>query len=153
MSGDSLPFDCHFSFDISEQRADHLESKFIAFNKMQASPLWQNPPQTSALLHIFALDEHGALIGGITGRTHEIPEWLEIATLWIDEDRQGQGLGREPMKLAEAEARQRGCVYARLATSQFQAPDFYRKLGYSQYGRLDNCPRGETVYYFFKPLS
>lgn len=44
------------------------------------------------------------------------------------------------------------CRYARLATSDYQAPAFYRKLGYQLYGQLENCPAGETVYYFYKEL-
>ncbi len=56
------------------------------------------------------------------------------------------------MRAAEMEAVARGCQYARLATSDYQAPGFYAKLGYAQNGMLENCPPGETVYYFWKRL-
>ena len=57
------------------------------------------------------------------------------------------------MMQAEQEARRRGCRYARLATGNYQAPDFYPKLGYVLYGTLENCPAGVTVYYFYKELT
>ncbi len=56
------------------------------------------------------------------------------------------------MKRAEEEARRRGCLYARLATSTFQAPGFYEKLGYVLYGRLEDCPPSDTSLYYRKDL-
>jgi hypothetical protein len=92
------------------------------------------------------------IVGGLVGRTNQIPEWLEVSIIWVAEDKRRQGVGRRLMHLAEAEAIKRSCRYARLATSDYQAPDFYRKVGYKLYGQLENCPRGETVYYFYKEL-
>ena len=91
-------------------------------------------------------------MGGLIGRTNEIPEWLEVSVVWVAEDERRQGMGRRLMRLAEEEAKRRGCRYARLATGDYQAPDFYREVGYRLYGELLNCPRGETVYYFCKEL-
>jgi ribosomal protein S18 acetylase RimI-like enzyme len=49
--------------------------------------------------------------------------------------------------------RRRDKPNARLATSNFQAPGFYERLGYSLYGKLENCPPGETAYYYWKELA
>ena len=56
------------------------------------------------------------------------------------------------MERVEHEACQRGCRYARLASSDFQSPEFYQKLSYTLYRKLDTCPPGETVFYFQKEL-
>lgn len=32
-------------------------------------------------------------------------------------------------------------------------PGFYERLGYSLYGKLEKCPPGETVYYYWKELA
>ena len=109
--------------------------------------------QRSRKLDQEQLDQEQTVVGGLIGRTHSIPEWLEVSVVWVDEAWRGRGLGRELMMRAEQEARRRSCRYARLATSDFQAPDFYRKLGYALYGTLENCPRGVTVYYFRKDLT
>jgi ribosomal protein S18 acetylase RimI-like enzyme len=142
-----------FSFAIDDDRAAYLIQQLIDFNQPHASQLWQRPPQPSAPLHIYALDTSDALIGGVIGRTNAIPEWLEITVLWVATDQRGHGLGRQLLRLAETEAKRRGCRYARVNTSQFQAPGFYSKLGYSLYGQLENCPQGETVYHFHKALT
>ncbi len=141
-----------FSFAVDDDRAAYLTQQLIDFSQPHASPLWQHPPQPSAPLHIYALDISDALIGGVLGRTNSIPEWLEISVLWVAAGHRGHGLGRRLVSLAEAEAKQRSCRYVRVNTSQFQAPGFYPKLGYSLYGQLENCPQGETVYYFHKAL-
>ena len=73
--------------------------------------------------------------------------------IWVDETLRRQGFGRQLLERAEKEARMRDCRYARLATSDYQAPGFYQKLGYTLYGQLENCPPGETAYYFWKDLQ
>jgi GNAT superfamily N-acetyltransferase len=106
-----------------------------------------------APVHVYALNREGDVIGGLIGWTHRISAWLEVSVIWVEEGARGQGLGRQLMERAEALAREQGCAFARLATSDFQAPDFYEKLGYSLYGTLEDCPPGETVYYYRKDLN
>jgi GNAT superfamily N-acetyltransferase len=142
-----------FTSELNPERAEYVTGQLRDFNRPRASPLWQAPPHPSAPLHLFVLDTEGLVIGGLTGQTHSIPEWLEISVIWVAEAWRGQGLGRQLMQLAEEEAKRQGCRYTRLATGNYQAPDFYPKLGYQLYGRLDNCPQGETVYFFYKQLS
>jgi ribosomal protein S18 acetylase RimI-like enzyme len=143
-----------FVFDhrVDEQREDYITNQLIAYNlaNTTARPLEVYEPLP---LHVFALDATGAVRGGLVGRTHSIPQWLEISVIWVDERLRHHGLGRKLMEDAEREAWQRGCRYARLATGNYQAPGFYERLGYSLYGRLENCPAGETVYYYWKEIT
>jgi len=141
-----------FDLALSQEREAYVTNKLIAFNQSRSKADIQGSqtPSAPAPLHIYILNEEGTVVGGLIGRTHYIQAWLEISIIWVDESVRSQGLGRQLMAQAEAEARQRGCRYARAATSDFQAPDFYAKIGYSVYGRLENCPPGETVYYFYK---
>ena len=152
MSASSEPSRCSFILELCEERSEYVINQLREFNRPRKSPLWLNPPQPSAPLQVYALDEKGSVVGGLVGRTNEIPEWLEVSVVWVAEDRRKQGTGHHLMCLAEEEAKRRGCRYARLATGDYQAPDFYRKVGYRLYGELLNCPRGETVYYFYKEL-
>ena len=131
-----------------------LESRLVSYNRSQAT-LWEqnNDDRFSAApLHIFVYDESRQLVGGLIARTHAIRSWLEVTVLWVDELHRGSGVGRNLMELAVKEARHRGCSRARLASSDYQAPAFYEKLGYSIYGRLENCPPGDTAFYFCKDL-
>ena len=60
---------------------------------------------------------------------------LSVATM---PQRRRLGLGKEMMKAAEAEARQRGCAQVRLevSTRNYSAIEFYRRLGYKTDGVL-----------------
>lgn len=92
----------------------------------------------------------GEIVGGVIGATYW--NWLYINLMWIREDLRGQGYGQELLTLAEDEARKRGATHAYLDTFSFQAPDFYQKSGYHEFGRLDNFPPGHTRYFLSKAL-
>ena len=65
----------------------------------------------------------------------------------------GQGLGTRLMDAAEDFARERGAVNATLETLTFQAPDFYKKRGYVEFGRLEDLPPGHAKLYLRKALK
>lgn len=67
-------------------------------------------------------------------------EWMCVTLLWIDEAFRRRGLGSALMTKAESEAQERKARGILVDTFSFQAPDFYRKLGYSSYGQVDDFP-------------
>src|SRR5262245_33560034 len=89
-------------------------------------------------IKLFVRDAHGMIRGGLLG--HVWGGWLHITDLWLSESARGAGLGRQLMETAEAEARVDGCGYVYLDSHSFQAPDFYKKLGYQEFGRLKDSP-------------
>jgi len=138
----------------SAEREKAVTEALIGYNRTH-SPHWaqNNDAQFQPMpLQFFVVDGGGVLLGGLTGRTHSLRAWLEIGTLWVEEDHRGRGIGKELVGRAEEEARRRGCLYARLSTNTFQAPGFYEKLGYVLYGRLEDCPPGDTSLYYRKDL-
>jgi len=54
---------------------------------------------------------------------------------------------------AEAAARAQGCRGAYLDAFTFQAPKFYERLGYQEFGRLDDFPPGHARIWFTKALG
>jgi hypothetical protein len=54
--------------------------------------------------------------------------------------------------IAEAGAVQRGCHSVWLDTHEFKAKSFYEKLGYTEFGRLENFPTGYARHYSQKQL-
>jgi len=56
------------------------------------------------------------------------------------------------METAEAEARADGCRYVHLDSHSFQAPDFYKKLGYEEFSRLSESPLGQDQVFLWKSL-
>lgn len=90
----------------------------------------------------------GATLGGLWGRT--VYDWLFVELLVVPEQFRGDDLGSRILAQAEAVARDRGCIGAWLDTYAFQAPEFYRKQGYTAFGAIDDHPRGQKRYFFQK---
>jgi len=99
---------------------------------------------------VFLRDERGRITAGLDAVCYG--GWLFVNNLWIDERLRGQGIGRALMAKAEARAAVLGCHSAWLDTFSFQAPGFYRKLGYQIFGSLDHPP-GEQRHFLQKRLS
>jgi len=76
----------------------------------------------------------GEIVGGLVGHTYA--GWMFVAGFWIEEKFRGKGFGSKMIKAAEKEAKRRGVTNVYLDTFSFQAPGFYRKLGYREFGRL-----------------
>ncbi len=98
------------------------------------------------------MDREGALAGGLTGRTWAY--WLHVDLLWVDARHRGSGLGSRLLAEAERTARtERACTRSRLETWDFQAPEFYRKHGYEEIGRVEDYPPGLTEFILTKRLA
>lgn len=103
------------------------------------------------LLAILLRDDHNDIIAGLYGWT-----WggcCEIRSLWVHEEWRGQGLGTRLMAAAEAEARARGVAQMVLSTHSFQAPEFYRRLGFEAVGAVEDYPAGHRLIYLRKLLE
>jgi len=100
----------------------------------------------------FVRDETSdAVLGGLHGRI--LYRWLFIELLVVPQQTRGQRMGSRLMGMAEDFARERNCVGVWLDTFDFQAPEFYRKLGYQAFGQLDDYPPGHQRLFFQKRLD
>lgn len=100
---------------------------------------------------VFCEDKDGKKTAGLTGET--FGNWLCIQYLYVDNEYRGQGIGRNLLLAAEKEAAERGCKYVFVDTFSFQAPEFYKKMGYETVFVLDQYPYTGKRYYFSKVLS
>ena len=105
-------------------------------------------PAQPRLLVIPIRGDDGTLAGGFWGAT--MFEWLHVGLLFVPESLRSQGVGAALMGAAENEARKRGCRGAFVDTFSFQAGPFYKKLGYTQFGTLEDYPPGHSQLYFCK---
>ncbi len=115
-----------------------------AFNE-QAAPLHQVRPVACT-----AEGPDGALVGGAIGR-----RWgpcCELQQLWVSPAVQKQGIGRRLMAAFEAQAAAHGCSHVFLETFSFQAPDFYRALGYMPAYENRLYPHGIAKFHMVKAL-
>ena len=93
----------------------------------------------------------GHCIGGALARS-----WggaCELQQLWVDAAWRGKGLGSRLVGLVEAEARARGCGLVYLDTFTFQAPEFYRRLGYGVLCTIEGFPDHMAKFIMSKRLD
>jgi GNAT superfamily N-acetyltransferase len=86
----------------------------------------------------------GELRAGLDGFTYA--GCLFIRYLWVHAELRRSGVGRELMAAAEHQAHSLGCHSAWVDTFSFQAPGFYAKLGYREFGRLDYPPDHQRIF-------
>ena len=80
-------------------------------------------------------------------------DWVYIDELWVCTESRGQGLGRKLMQLAEEFAAGEALEGIWLWTQSWQAEGFYRQLGYSEFTRFDDFPKGHSRIGFRKTLA
>ncbi len=95
-----------------------------------------DPNRAPVPLRLLAREE-GEVVGGLNADASPHSGWTHVHHLWVAETHRGRGLGAELMRRAEDESRRLGCRHIRLETMEFQAPGFYRALGYTEFGRLE----------------
>ena len=108
-------------------------------------------PEPSRKFALLLRDDAGALAGGLWAISYY--DWMFIGQLVLPAALRGTGLGSRLLRQAEAEARARGCIGVWLDSFAFQAPGFYRKQGYTEFGRIDAYPRGHARHFFLKRLD
>lgn len=87
-----------------------------------------------------AESENGKIAGVITGRAYY--NEVHIGDLIVDEGCRGSGLGSRLVTAVEDAYRGKGYDVMTLSTHGFQAPEFYRKLGYTvEFIRVDKDPK------------
>lgn len=114
-----------------------IEGGLHAFNRMQAGYVDSRP--LAVLVRDAATSE---VVGGLLGKT--TLGLLFIDLVFLPDATRGKGVGSEIMRLAEEEAKRRGCATAVLFTIWFQAPEFYARLGYQEVGRIEVPLPGHT---------
>ena len=105
-------------------------------------------PVRPRLLVIPLRADDGSVEGGLWGCT--ACQWLHVEMLFVPEAMRGQGVGSALVAAAETEAKSRGCLGVHVDAFSFQAAPFYRKLGYSVFGVLEDFPPGHCRIYFRK---
>ncbi|MEI9410378.1 GNAT family N-acetyltransferase [Mesorhizobium salmacidum] len=95
-------------------------------------------------------DSSGNILGGLWGRTELGLLFLDM--FFVPESIRGRSHGSRLLAAVEAEARKRGCQRAVVETSSFQAPGFYVRHGYEEFGRVEFGLQGTARIFLRKTL-
>jgi ribosomal protein S18 acetylase RimI-like enzyme len=136
---------------VLDEVTQSAEDPFAALNAMlNAYNVEHVGPANHVPLWLFARDPEGKVQGGVRGQTYW--SWCTIDVLSVAKPYRRQGIGSRLLAKAEEIARARGCVGIRLDTTSFQAPSFYRRNGYTEFGRIEDYPPGHSRLWFMKRL-
>jgi GNAT superfamily N-acetyltransferase len=86
----------------------------------------------------------GALVGGLLGRTTLGLFFLGL--FYVPEHLRRSGIGSRALRMAEEEAIRRGCRAAALIAINIQAPEFYARHGWEEFGLVASMPGVERVF-------
>jgi GNAT superfamily N-acetyltransferase len=103
------------------------------------------------LFGVFLREPHGTVVGGANG-------WIwggtcHVQFLFVPAQLRGLGHGSRLMAAVETEARTRGCVRIILETYDYQAPEFYRRLGFAAAAAIEEYVQGHRLFVLVKRLD
>lgn len=131
----------------NQEDRDFIRSKVIEHNR---ESLPGEAKKEFGQISFIARDEEGNIIGGITGTYF----WqnMHIDFLWVDTAARGQRIAEQLMQRMEEYAREKKCRLMIVDTFSFQAPGFYAKQGFLEFGVVEDHPAGHSQHYFEKRL-
>ena len=142
----SIPDGFRLSVEEAPSRADRvfIDQALDDFNAER----WPGHP----IRHIAVIlrDDTGGMAAGLDGAGYG--GWFFVHNLWVSDPLRRRGVGRALMAAAEGQALKRGCHSVWLDTFSFQAPGFYRNLGYEIFATLDYPPEHKR-YFLRKQLG
>ena len=97
----------------------------------------------------FVAEDNGEIIGVLTG--HAYYNEVHIGDLVVGKDHRRDGIGRKLVEAVEETYKGKNFEKIALTTFGFQAPEFYKKLGYElEFVREDKDPKLSKYFYLKK---
>ncbi len=121
--------------ELPAQLQSELSAGFESHSEKQSAP-----PYRKERLNWTVKDDQGNLIAALTADL--LWDWLYIDELWVDESCRGTGMGKQLMTQAEEFAKTKALSGLWLWTQSWQAPAFYQQLGFEEFTRLEDFPKG-----------
>jgi GNAT superfamily N-acetyltransferase len=115
------------------------------------SDQWGAPHFGKERINWVIYEKQENLIGALTADIFW--NWIYIDELWVSERHRSKGLGKILMRKAEDLAMSYGLVGVYLWTQSWQAENFYKRLGYVEFTRFQDFPKGYSRIGFRKQLS
>ncbi len=98
----------------------------------------------------FLVFDEDKLVGGSIGFIKY--NWYFLDMLYIDEEYRRRNIGTNLINELENFAKKENLTGIRTDTWDFQAKEFYEKMGFNLFGEIKDCPLGTINYFFEKKL-
>lgn len=121
---------------LTEREQEVVAAGFARGSKVSNAPQYAKTPMS------WLLREDDDIAGVLTADI--LWDWMYIDELWVAEALRGQGLGERLMREAEGYAAAEGLTGIWLWTQSWQAAPFYERLGYEEFARFPNFPKGHS---------
>ncbi|BCB02397.1 GNAT family N-acetyltransferase [Bacillus sp. KH172YL63] len=130
-----------------QEDSDYIRKKLVEYNMSQIDDSSKTPLEKVSFV---MRNDGGEIVGGVVGEMF----WhhLHIDFLWVSEEHRNGGYGSKLLQQIEEHAREKGCYLVMLDTLSFQAPEFYKKMGYREFGLLEDFPKGRSRHFMEKRL-
>ena len=137
---------------ISIKRTDETDDRIGEFiNREFTSFATESEVALNYEDFIFIAEDEGQIVGALTGRAYY--NEVHIGDLIIKSGHRRAGIGKMLVEEVEKAYSGRGYEKMALTTFGFQAPEFYKKLGYElEFIRKDPDPK-LSKYFYSKPMD
>ncbi|AQQ51873.1 GNAT family N-acetyltransferase [Planococcus lenghuensis] len=132
----------------NRQDREFIRSKVIDYNAAKLPESIKGPVEEVSFI---TRNEEGEIIGGITGTAFW--QHLHIDFLWVNPEMRGRQIGEKLISRMEEHALEKGYRLMVVDTFSFQAPGFYRKQGFREFGVIEDHPAGHSQHFFEKRLT
>lgn len=99
----------------------------------------------------YCMEENGEIVAGIVADS--LFDTVEVEYLWVKPEFRRKGYGKSLLGLVEQQAGKSQIRRILLNTYSFQAPGFYRKMGYRQLFEISPAFKDYSQYYFVKVIQ
>ena len=134
---------------LSEEEESIIEEKI---NRYADSMAQSEACTAEDRLVLKVADDEGRVIGGCIVNIHAWGRAV-LAQLWVDTPYRRQGIGSMLIRKAEAAAKEKGCYYLCLGTTDYQARGLYEKHGFTVFTVNRDIPKGHESYSLSKRLD
>lgn len=125
--------------EIDSRTGDFIHEEFVRYGEENGVVLNYDD------FCFVAEDDDGKIMGVITGRAYY--NEVHIGDLIVGREYRKGGIGRRLVETVEDAFKGKGYVKITLTTFGFQAPGFYKKLGYEvEFVRDDNDPKLRKIF-------
>lgn len=130
-----------------------IHKRLRAYNRKKCKWIHDNekeiPSNDERKYKNFIVYDDETLVGGAIGFIEY--NWYFLDKLYVNENYRNKKIGKLLINNIEKYAIENTLVGVRVGTWDFQAINFYKKMGYTVFGELKDCPVG-TIHYDLKKV-